>query len=350
VFGLVGINETGFTIAGYQFPSTFNTILIPAETYYKYLFVNWAIPIWLGFCATVLALIAVGGIFPDLIGGGSIELYLSRPLSRVRLFLTKYAFALLFTALQVLLFSTASFLIIGLRCGAWEGGIFLAVPLVTLLFSYLYCICVLIGIVTRSTLAAILLSMMFWGVIYIVHFADMGLTTFTAAANERVERQKTLVSFNQEIIDRNLAMPATQRGNTTAFEFQRDRQKELLVEYEQTAEELNWWKRVTFAIKTPLPKTNETVWLMSRWLVEPDPIMAAERREAEEREQRRMRRGGPATRSSDRLFRIADDPEVEQQAYEEVAGRNVAWVVGTSLVFEALVLSLAAWVFCRRDY
>jgi hypothetical protein len=45
--------------------------------------------------------------------------------------------------LQVLVFSTASFLVIGLRGGSWEPGLFLAVPIVTLMFSYLFSVCVL---------------------------------------------------------------------------------------------------------------------------------------------------------------------------------------------------------------
>lgn len=350
VFGLVGINETGFTIAGRQFPSAFNTVLIPAATFYKYIFTEMAIPFWLGFCAAILALIAVGGIFPELMSGGSIDLYLSRPISRMRLFLTKYAFGLLFTALQVFLFGATSFLIIGLRSGAWEWGIFLAVPLVTLFFSYLYCVCVLIGVVTRSTLAAILLTMMFWAATYVIHMTDMALTTFTVGADQQVTEQKRAVEFNEDVIRRNEALPTTQRGNMTAFLFQRDRQKELLDKYQQSADYLRGWQRLVLGIKTPLPKTNETVDLMSRWLVEPDPILAAQQRAAQERAERRARRGGPATRDSERPGRNVNSQEVAQQVQQDINSRHVAWIVGTSLAFEAVVLALAAWVFCRRDY
>jgi hypothetical protein len=31
-------------------------------------------------------------------------------------------------------------------------------------------------------------------------------------------------------------------------------------------------------------------------------------------------------------------------------GRSIGWVLGTSICFEGLTLSLAAWIFCRRDY
>jgi hypothetical protein len=30
--------------------------------------------------------------------------------------------------------------------------------------------------------------------------------------------------------------------------------------------------------------------------------------------------------------------------------RSLAWVLGTSLLFEAVVLALAGWLSCRRDY
>jgi hypothetical protein len=30
--------------------------------------------------------------------------------------------------------------------------------------------------------------------------------------------------------------------------------------------------------------------------------------------------------------------------------RPIWWIVGTSLGFEAVVLAVAAWIFCRRDY
>src|SRR5258705_12779130 len=85
-------------------------------------------------------------IFPDFTAGGSVDLYLSRPISRLRLFLTKYATGLLFVALQVAVFASACFLVIGIRGGAWEPRIFLSIPLVVLVFSLLFCICVLLGL------------------------------------------------------------------------------------------------------------------------------------------------------------------------------------------------------------
>src|SRR5439155_22018452 len=134
-----------FTFLWWETPIS---VQVSASDLYKILFSEFGIKWWLSFIATILALISTASIFPDFITGGSIDLYLSKPIGRLRLFLTKYATGLLFVALQVLVFSLASFVVIGVRGKSWEPGIFLAVPLVVSFFSYIYCVCVLIGIVT----------------------------------------------------------------------------------------------------------------------------------------------------------------------------------------------------------
>jgi hypothetical protein len=41
---------------------------------------------------------------------------------------------------------------------------------------------------------------------------------------------------------------------------------------------------------------------------------------------------------------------VQQQVEEEIGVRDLPWIAGTSLGFEAVILGMAAWVFCRRDF
>jgi hypothetical protein len=35
---------------------------------------------------------------------------------------------------------------------------------------------------------------------------------------------------------------------------------------------------------------------------------------------------------------------------EELRSRSLWYVIGTSLLFELVLLSVAAWIFCRRDF
>ena len=101
--------------------------------------------VYLTWVAAVLALISTSSMFPDFLTGGSIDLYLSKPIGRVRLFFTKYVSGLMFVALQVSVFAVGSFLVLGWRGHSWEPSLFLAIPIVVIFFSYLYGICVLLG-------------------------------------------------------------------------------------------------------------------------------------------------------------------------------------------------------------
>jgi len=356
-FAFVSINEKGIKVFGASFENrAWSTNFIPAATFYKVIFTTIAIPWWLGVIATVLALISVCGVFPDFLGGGSIDLYLSKPMGRLRLFITKYLVSLMFVALQVAVFSAACFLLIGLKSGAWEFGIFLAIPLVTLFFSYLYCVCVLLGIVTRSALASLLVTMLFWLLLFSLNTTDAALMVFKSAADQRVDDQNRLIERNQQIIDANNKATTQPSSGNSAWELQLKGAQEKLPEHEATAGKLQWWYDLFRMIKAPLPKTGETVDLMTRWLVEPEPLMRVQaeshRAQEERREARRQRNGdGPPPPPRDRGERLdPEDPEVMQRIQKESEARTAVKLIGSSLAFELVVLCVAAFIFCRRDF
>src|SRR5262249_47022240 len=155
--------------------------------FYKYWFFTIGFKLWLTWAATILALVSTASIIPDFVGSGAIELSLSKPIGRARLFLTKYLAALLFVALQVGLFSVLAFLVVGIRGESWVPELFLAIPLVLLMFSYLYSFCALIGLLTRSTIAALLLTILVWVLIFMTHTAETGvLLTFKVRQDQSV--------------------------------------------------------------------------------------------------------------------------------------------------------------------
>ncbi len=178
-FACLGINENGLKIAFWQIDNNvLNTKQMPPDQFYKAMFVQIGIGIWLSWLATILAIISTAGIFPDLLTSGSIDLFVSKPISRLRLFITEYAAGLLFVALQVTIFSAACFLVIGLRGGAWEPGLFLAVPIMVCFFSYLFSVSTLLGVLTRSTVAALLLTLLFWFFVWAIGTAENTLLMF----------------------------------------------------------------------------------------------------------------------------------------------------------------------------
>jgi len=319
-FACVGINEKGIKVVAWQIDSSlFNATTTPPAVFYKSMFTSVGIGLWLSWLATILALISTAGIFPDLMTSGSIDLLVSKPIGRLRLFLTEYVAGLLFVTLQVTVFTLLSFLVIGLRGGVWEPGLLVAVPLVICFFSYLFSVCVLLGILTRSTVAALLLTLLFWFFVYGVGAAEQGLLVFKTMQNHGVDFQ---------------TMPREQAGRGPAVKGAKDRPESGgsstkdapgPAEAPAGSPALDAAHRIVYGVKTVLPKTSETIALLQRTLV-----------------------------------RMADLPEqpdqdqrmgaVQRELVETLRSRSVTWIVGTSLVFELAILSWAAWLFCRRDF
>ncbi|MFZ1933369.1 MAG: hypothetical protein WAU84_06460, partial [Thermoguttaceae bacterium] len=287
------------------------------------LFVQIGIGTWLSWIASILALISTAGIFPDLMTAGSIDLFVSKPIGRLRLFFTEYLAGLLFAALQVTIFTVACFLVMGLRGGVWEPGLFLAVPIVVCFFSYLFSVCAFLGVVTRSTIAALLLTLLFWFGIWAVGTAERTLLFFktiqhhgTSLAAVQTEQNRPMLK-SRGTTDRAKPSPRTDRPS--------EEKKEAAKEESESAT-LNAAYNIFYGIKTALPKTSDTIELLERSLMK-----AAKLPQASHPEEKRMM-------------------AAQQEIIDVLRGRSIAWVVGTSLGFEAAVLCFAALIFCRRDY
>src|SRR5205807_1859151 len=106
VFACFGVDATGFKILKWHFDMPQSE----ARMIFKSIFRSGVIGFWLTWVATILALISTYGIFPDFITGGSIDLYLAKPISRVRLFITKFVSGMLFVTLQVVIIAIGSFI------------------------------------------------------------------------------------------------------------------------------------------------------------------------------------------------------------------------------------------------
>jgi ABC-type transport system involved in multi-copper enzyme maturation permease subunit len=341
IFLAIGVSDHGtLSFFGLKTPLP---IFMTREELYVSAFNNFGIGFWLAFVGTILALFSTAGIFPDWITAGSIDLYLSKSISRPRLFLTKYLTGLLFVTMQVLVFSAASFLVIGVRGGLWAPGVFLAVPLVVCLFSYLYSVCVLLGLMTRSTVAAVLLTMVFWFVLWGLDRADATFVFVESA------QQMESTSLDQQIADQRESVAASKKkfatsqptpAQQTDLAQQQESLKQLVDQQRSDEHGLTIMRRIhawVLDAKTFLPKTRETTSLLDRCLPKQETWG--------ERQARSGRSGNMGNRNSS-----FGDQDSMLAAQKELESRPVSWIIGWSLAFEAVVLVLASWKFCRRDY
>ena len=367
VFLAIGFGPEGISIFGYHASNFPNSTLYPPADFYKDMFLTWGLGVWITWIATILALITTAGIFPDLISGGSIDLYLSKPLGRLRLFLTKYLAGLLFVALQITVFCVACFLVIGIRGGAWAPSIFLAIPVVTLYYSFLYCVTVLVGTLTGSTLSAVLITLLFWFFLFIVNTADGSLLAFKTVFDVDAKGYAARIERDEAAVKRWEASPDTAPGKIyqdgIRSRLANDRQKQA--ERRATADQLAFWHNLVLGIKAPLPKTNESIEILRRWLVESEDL--APTQQVEVTDPLTGGEGVPTTdpasqpsgdnRDRDRRRRQRDNPVeamdsdvVRNHVQAAYLQRSPFWAFGTSLMFEAVVLGIAGWRFVRRDF
>ena len=297
------------------------------EDILKGTFVYMGIGVWLTWAAAILALISTAGIFPDFLSAGAIDLVLHKPIGRLRIFLTKYAGGLLFVALQVTVFSTAAFLIVGLRAGAWEPAFFLSIPLVVAFFSFLFCVSVLIGTLTRSAITSLLVTMLFWLMIFAFNVADVELS------KPRVTNEIYVEKLEERLVELRTATDSNSKIRIPVVE------KEL-VEATEARETWEKWHNLIVGIKTALPKTGETISLLERQLIERADLPDTNSDNKNNLPPITSKMAVVGVRSTDVIKRIEDI----------YLNRSVAWIIGTSLIFEAFILSIACWIFCRRDY
>jgi len=129
-----------------------------------------------GIGGTILLLVSVvvtAAFVPTMIRKGTLELLLVRPLPRWQLIVFTYAAALLFVAGLLGLLIFATWLVTGLLTGLWSPGILLALPTLLLFFAMLLSVSVFTGIVTRSAVAAMLVTITTWGVLFVVGLMHM---------------------------------------------------------------------------------------------------------------------------------------------------------------------------------
>ncbi|MCL4742236.1 MAG: hypothetical protein KJZ54_08535 [Phycisphaerales bacterium] len=353
-FAAVGIDRQGITILWFRLDFIpLNSDALSPALLYKTMFLNLGLNLWLAWIAAILALITTAGMIPDLIAGGSIEMMLSKPISRVRLFLTKYAAGLLFVSLQVGVFSVASFGVIGIRGGEWEPALLLAIPLVVAFFSFLFCMCVLFGLLTRSTIASLLLTLLFWFFIFILNATDAALVQWRSMAEaqrDALVRQVAQAEDNTRQLliaeRRSLGEELPEDYHPTEDEIARVNPflkglRDKRNSSEKTAAQAAKWSGIIFAAKTVVPKTGETIALLERTLIsmaELDSLMGGQNAQKQ------------TTVDEQTASVELSERDVSMRSAAILRERSVLWVLGTSFAFEAVVLAMSCFIFARRDF
>jgi ABC-type transport system involved in multi-copper enzyme maturation permease subunit len=333
MYASIGFGESGMSIffGLWNIENEFLTSDSPlSRTLYRAIFSSFVVALWLAWIAVILALISTASIFPDFIAGGSIDLVLCRPVKRVTVFFMKYVSSLLFVAVQVSIVCVGAFLCMGLRLGDWEWRLFAAIPIVLLFFSYLFSICVLVGVWTRSTLAALLLTMLAWFSFYALNQAEAILGSFQAQFTLRLENWEPEAGV-EDSADASAATTDDPDASVGSDEVDETR---------ASIETLDKWRKRVRLIKTPFPKTDLTIALLDKLLLRDTDINLMD-----------IMNGNFQMNAQGEFVPQRDqDAEVMVRTIAQYIDRSPQYIIGTSLAFEAVMLGLACFIFVRRDY
>lgn len=174
-----------------------------ARSFVAFIFNDVFVKFWLSWGTMILAIVSTASIMPDFLSSGSIELSLARPVGRMRMFAYRVAGAVLFVAVQSIVGVGLAFLIIGLKVGMWMPGTLWAIPLLALQFFYIYSFSALLAVITRSTLATVIGTVIVWFFIFLIQFSSSQLDSTVEQARavsrqqtayvERLEREKAAI-------------------------------------------------------------------------------------------------------------------------------------------------------------
>lgn len=105
-----------------------------------------------------VSIFSVSSFIPSLLEKGNIDLILSKPVSRDQVILGKFfgGIAMVFTNLFYAIFFL--WLLIGLKFNVWDASFLLSTFTITLAFTTLYSIIILLGIITRSSMIPMVIS------------------------------------------------------------------------------------------------------------------------------------------------------------------------------------------------
>ncbi|MBI5647447.1 MAG: ABC transporter permease subunit [Ignavibacteriae bacterium] len=109
------------------------------------------------FSAILLSVFATAGIIPSTLEKGTVDLFLSKPISRAELLLGRFLGAILIVFVITAYFVFGAWLIVSIKTGYWNPGFLSIIVMVTVAYAVIYTAMMALGISTRSSAATIII-------------------------------------------------------------------------------------------------------------------------------------------------------------------------------------------------
>jgi ABC-type transport system involved in multi-copper enzyme maturation permease subunit len=119
----------------------------------------------------LLILIWTAGFLPTFLEPGSASIMLAKPVPRWSLLLGKYLGVLTFVGVNAVLFVAGTWLALGVGTGVWDPTYFWVIPMLLIHFAVFFSFSTLLAVATRSTVACVFGSVLFWTLCWGMNYA-----------------------------------------------------------------------------------------------------------------------------------------------------------------------------------
>lgn len=105
-----------------------------------------------------ISIFSVANFIPQMTEKGSIDLLLSKPVSRAQIILGKFFGGTVMVFVNIAYLVIGLWILIGFKFGDWDSSFLLTIFTITFAFALLYALIILIGIITKSSVISMIVS------------------------------------------------------------------------------------------------------------------------------------------------------------------------------------------------
>jgi ABC-2 type transport system permease protein len=105
-----------------------------------------------------LSIFSASSFIPNMLEKGAVDLIISKPVSRAQIILGKFLGGMLIVLINIAYLILSLWLLIGIKFGIWEISFLYSIFTITFTFGSLYSLIILVGILTQSSVLAMMLS------------------------------------------------------------------------------------------------------------------------------------------------------------------------------------------------
>ncbi len=116
----------------------------------------------------LIAILVTANMVPETFEPGSLNLLLSKPISRWGLYTSKFAGGCVFIAVCACYLFLGVWLWLGIGMGVWDRAILFSIPLYIVVFAIYFSVSAFVGLVWRSPIVAVILTLLFWATCFTI--------------------------------------------------------------------------------------------------------------------------------------------------------------------------------------